>query len=221
MCREQDGRGGSSQRPAIGRNSVHAWQTAAEYRVGSWAKGHQGRTYAINTDTVVVTVHESAEYGADCSSRTFATRAEFESTVEAYSLADLVRIWNSLAATRSLLGLKQVGKFTDRKTAVRRLWTAIQRLDAMDNHEPAESSSPPRKVGTSSPEPGSKAAMILDLLRGPEGATAQEIASLVNWKRHSVRGFISGTLVKRMGLTIESRRRESGDRVYRVRSSDR
>jgi hypothetical protein len=175
------------------------------------------KTYAINTDTVAVTVHESAEAAANCGKRTFSTHNDFELTVEEYSLADLVRVWNSLAATQSLLGLKQVAKFTDRKTAVRRLWAAIQRLDAPDNHEPAESSSLPSKVLASNPEPGSKAAIILDLLRRPEGATSQEIGSVVNWKRHSVRGFISGTLVKRMGLTIETGRRDCGDRVYRVR----
>jgi len=49
----------------------------------------------------------------------------------------------------------------------------------------------------------------------------EEIATAVNWQRHSVRGFISGTLVKRMGLTIETFRRESGDRVYRVAHTSR
>ncbi len=179
------------------------------------------KMYAINADTAVITVHDSAERAANCSTRMFATRNEFESTIEEYSLADLVRVWNSLAALESLLGLKKVAKFTDRKTAVRRLWTVIQRIDATDNHEPAESSSLRRKVGASSPEAGSKAAIILDLLRRPEGATAQEIGSVVNWQRHSVRGFISGTLIKRMGLLIETGRRETSDRVYRARCNNR
>jgi Protein of unknown function (DUF3489) len=34
------------------------------------------------------------------------------------------------------------------------------------------------------------------------------------WQAHSVRGFISGALGKKMGLTVDSARREDGERVY-------
>ena len=34
------------------------------------------------------------------------------------------------------------------------------------------------------------------------------------WQAHSVRGFISGALGKKMGLTVDSVRREDGERVY-------
>ena len=34
------------------------------------------------------------------------------------------------------------------------------------------------------------------------------------WQAHSVRGFISGALGKKMGLTVNSIRREDGERVY-------
>jgi len=36
------------------------------------------------------------------------------------------------------------------------------------------------------------------------------------WQKHSVRGFISGTLGKKMGLTVDSVRREDGERVYSI-----
>jgi len=35
-----------------------------------------------------------------------------------------------------------------------------------------------------------------------------------DWQAHSVRGFLSGTLRKKMGLKLESTKREDGDRVY-------
>jgi hypothetical protein len=35
-----------------------------------------------------------------------------------------------------------------------------------------------------------------------------------DWQAHSVRGFISGTLGKKMGLKVESTKREDGERVY-------
>jgi hypothetical protein len=34
------------------------------------------------------------------------------------------------------------------------------------------------------------------------------------WQAHSVRGFISGSLTKKMGLKIESIKREDGERAY-------
>jgi hypothetical protein len=37
---------------------------------------------------------------------------------------------------------------------------------------------------------------------------------VTGWQAHSVRGFISGTLGKKMGLTVKSEKRENGSRVY-------
>ncbi len=36
------------------------------------------------------------------------------------------------------------------------------------------------------------------------------------WQAHSVRGFISGGLGKKMGLTVESFKRPDGERAYRL-----
>jgi hypothetical protein len=54
------------------------------------------------------------------------------------------------------------------------------------------------------------------LLRQPSGATLTAIMRATQWQAHSVRGFISGQLGKRMGLPVKSFRRD-GDRVYRIR----
>ncbi len=43
-----------------------------------------------------------------------------------------------------------------------------------------------------------------------------EIAKATDWQNHSIRGFISGTLSKRMGLTIESKKNQAGERTYRI-----
>src|SRR5208283_3494116 len=62
----------------------------------------------------------------------------------------------------------------------------------------------------------SKKNIILDLLRRPKGATMAEIAKATDWQNHSIRGFISGNLTKKMGLTVESTKNEAGERTYRV-----
>ncbi len=65
---------------------------------------------------------------------------------------------------------------------------------------------------------GSKTAQILDLLKRPGGATRAEIMKATGWQAHSVRGFISGTLGKKMGLTVTSTKGEDGERTYSVKS---
>lgn len=62
----------------------------------------------------------------------------------------------------------------------------------------------------------SKKAVILELLRRPQGATMAEIAKATVWQNHSIRGFISGNLTKKMGLTVESAKNQAGERTYRI-----
>jgi hypothetical protein len=65
---------------------------------------------------------------------------------------------------------------------------------------------------------GSKAAKILDLLKRPGGATSKELQKASGWQPHSVRGFLSGTIGKKMGLTVISTKGEDGARTYSVKS---
>jgi hypothetical protein len=65
---------------------------------------------------------------------------------------------------------------------------------------------------------GSKTAMILGLLRRSKGATLAEIMEATSWKAHSVRGFVSGTLGKKMGLTVTSTKGADGGRSYSIKS---
>ncbi|MEO8053381.1 MAG: DUF3489 domain-containing protein, partial [Acidobacteriota bacterium] len=63
---------------------------------------------------------------------------------------------------------------------------------------------------------GSKKAAILALISQTGGATLAEIMNATEWQAHSVRGFISGHLGKKLGLRVESTKGESGDRTYRI-----
>jgi hypothetical protein len=65
---------------------------------------------------------------------------------------------------------------------------------------------------------GSKAATILELLKRPGGATSQELQKATGWQPHSVRGFLSGTIRKKMGLTVTSTKGEDGERIYSVKA---
>jgi len=63
---------------------------------------------------------------------------------------------------------------------------------------------------------GSKAAKILDLLKRPEGATLKGLMKATDWQAHSVRGFLSGTIGKTMGLKVASTKTEDGERTYSI-----
>jgi hypothetical protein len=47
------------------------------------------------------------------------------------------------------------------------------------------------------------------------GGNVDEVASATGWQRHTVRGVFSGTLKKKLGLTLASAKEERG-RVYRI-----
>ena len=61
-----------------------------------------------------------------------------------------------------------------------------------------------------------KKTAVLDLLRRKEGATLVEIATATGWQNHSIRGFLSGIVGKRMGLTVESTKNGGGERTYKI-----
>jgi hypothetical protein len=64
---------------------------------------------------------------------------------------------------------------------------------------------------------GSKTNQILDLLKRPGGVTAKELMKATGWQPHSVRGFLSGTIGKKMGLTVTSAKSEDGERSYSIK----
>ena len=64
---------------------------------------------------------------------------------------------------------------------------------------------------------GSKTAKVLDLLRHSGGATMKELMRSTGWQAHSVRGFMSGALRKKMGLAVTSTKVEDGERRYSVK----
>jgi hypothetical protein len=82
--------------------------------------------------------------------------------------------------------------------------------DAAPDPEPAPAA-PLRKTRADT-----KQAQVVDLLRRPQGATIDEIASATLWQRHTVRGAIAGALKKKLGLAVTSEKTEDRGRIYRI-----
>ena len=56
------------------------------------------------------------------------------------------------------------------------------------------------------PRAGTKQALMIEMLKRPEGATVEQIAVATGWQHHTIRGAISGALKKKLGLTVEATR---------------
>lgn len=65
------------------------------------------------------------------------------------------------------------------------------------------------------PRDGTKAAVLADHLRRKNGATLDELMIASGWQAHSVRGFLSGTMKKKLGLKVISEKID-GIRRYRI-----
>jgi hypothetical protein len=181
------------------------------------------RLFAIDTDNNI-TAFPAAERLPE-SQEHFASEKELAKLAANWPGDRLVQVWNGFAGVTPFDELKPVKKFTDRKSAAARIWKAIQRLDtapAPQAPDVAPKAKRPSKAVTAADgaptvkgaREGSKKARVLELIRQPGGATLKEIMAATDWQAHSVRGFISGSLGKKMGLKIESVKREDGERAY-------
>ena len=65
---------------------------------------------------------------------------------------------------------------------------------------------------------GTKTEKVLDLLKRAGGAGLKEIMKATDWQPHSVRGFLSGTVGKKMGLAVTSTKGEDGERSYSIKA---
>lgn len=68
------------------------------------------------------------------------------------------------------------------------------------------------------PRNGTKLAAIISLLCRRQGATLSELAETTGWQHHSIRGAMSGTVKKKIGLRVISEPDDHRGRVYRISS---
>src|SRR5580698_3381564 len=194
-------------------------------------------TFTIDSanNIAVFASHEEATAAKINSAEYFGSARDLNKLACSWPVNRLVEVWNSFAGVAPFTNLKPVKKFPDRKTAVARIWEAIQRL-VPTAAQPAPDVAPAKAKGKKAPaEPkrrdtarpsakktatiareGSKQAEVVDLMRRPKGATLAEVMKATGWQPHTVRGFVSGTLVKKLGLKVESFRSEEKERCYRI-----
>jgi len=91
-----------------------------------------------------------------------------------------------------------------------------QATPATKANKGAASAKSPKKKATGARQ-GSKTAQVLDLLKRSGGTTLKELMKATGWQAHSVRGFLSGALGKKMGLTVTSTKAADEERRYSVK----
>ena len=65
---------------------------------------------------------------------------------------------------------------------------------------------------------GTKQEHVLTLLSRPEGASIEEMMQATNWQQHSVRGFLAGTVKKKLGFTLSSAKTGDCVRRYHIKA---
>jgi hypothetical protein len=76
---------------------------------------------------------------------------------------------------------------------------------------------PAPTVPSSGPsERATKQNACLRLLARTDGATIEDLKSATGWQTHSIRGFLAGTVKKKLGLTLVSSKAGGDLRRYRV-----
>ena len=196
-------------------------------------------TFTIDTDNNI-TAHATAdEAAAIAGAEKFATATDLAGLAANWPADRLVEIWNSLP------GVSPVEKFKDAKTAVGRIWKRIQGLGEPQKSraerkakagaqgakgEPAKAKSTRKTTAakkapkakttaktqeSAGPREGSKTAQVVAMLQRKNGATLPEIMHKMGWQKHTVRGFMAGTM-KKAGYTVESFKSDKGERTYRI-----
>jgi hypothetical protein len=188
------------------------------------------RMFTIDPDNNF-TVLAEVPAGTDRST-VFSTEKELAKLISNWPASRLIEAWNSFAGVPPFADLKPIEKFTSRKDAVARIWRAIDRLTPLV--EPARDTAPAKGIGkkgsdqrkrrdtprlpanTAAPvaRSGSKSEIVINLLKRSDGANSKDLMEATGCQGHSVRGFLSGTVGKMMGLSVTSTKGDDGERRY-------
>lgn len=130
----------------------------------------------------------------------------------------VARIWKSIQSLVSAPDATSVKPPTTptKKASKTTKATGAARAAKGAKDKPAQATRAKKDKNASTPRDGSKKGIILALLQQKDGTTLTEIMSATGWQAHSVRGFISGHLGTKLGLSVESTKNEAGERSYRL-----
>ena len=87
----------------------------------------------------------------------------------------------------------------------------------IESDVPAQANTkPPLKADEPKVERVTKQERVLTLLSQPAGASIEEMMQATAWQQHSARGFLAGTVKKKLGFSLTSLKPDGGARHYRI-----
>ena len=168
---------------------------------------HHMQRFLITPENRMVTI--SSTGATPEGSTAFDSEQQLAEVTSDWPASRLVEIWNGLP------GVTAIRKFKDRATALSRIWKQAQSLPPFVEPAPVEEA-PGKNEEAKGEAGGSKKALVVAMLDAAEGVTLAQIMAATGWQKHSVRGFLSGAVGKKMGLTVVSSKPKDGERVYRI-----
>lgn len=201
------------------------------------------KTFTIDheNDITVFATPEEAAVATATPFDSFTNEQELTALIADWPEPKLVSLWNGLPGVRPAKKLKNgytiAGRIWERvqrlgvpddsdhrrptrepkrKAKGRACKDTKARSTKKSTPSPNASKRPPAKAKENdAPREGTKLALVIAMLRRKNGATLIEIIEKTGWQKHSVRGFMAGTL-KRAGFTVASFKSDSGERTYRL-----
>jgi hypothetical protein len=144
------------------------------------------RTYLVSPkNAITISTSVAAKFDAEI------VTSPKDLDAKRFPLARLVEVWNGLPSATP------VKRFKDRKSAIKRLWDALEALPVSGGRQ------------------NSKQSAVIALLSRPTGASLGDLTAATGWQAHSVRGVLSGVLRKKLGLNVVSVV-DGNTRVYRI-----
>jgi hypothetical protein len=143
----------------------------------------------------------------------FRSQKELETLARDWPAARLAGIWNGIPGTAP------VRRFSSRQIATARIWKALQSRAPVSGKLPVKAQKTKRAAESHKAAErgeGSKKEKVMAMLSAEGGATLAQLMAATGWQKHSVRGFLSGTLKKKMGLKIVFSQNPAGARVFRI-----
>ena len=199
-------------------------------------------TFTIDADNNITAfaTPEATAAAVAAGAQAFSSQQELAELATSWPAGRLVEIWNSLPGVKPVESFKSAQSAVrgiwarvqnlgepekpkaERKAKggapVAKGAPAKAKAKAQKKTTPAKKAAKPSKrAAAQKPEvrEGSKTAQVVAMLQQKGGATLAEITAKMGWQKHTVRGFMAGTM-KKAGFTVESFKPKGGERTYRI-----